>query len=75
MNDLLLFLVTLIPLLGYIAKDVGARLEERTAHETRRRVATVSIIVVLYSIALTAIISQLSGSVPWGLLEGRLCSS
>jgi hypothetical protein len=70
MNDLLLFLVTLIPLLGYIAKDVGARLEEGTAHETRRRVATVSIIVVLYSIALTAIISQLSGSVPWGLLEG-----
>ena len=70
MNDLLLFLVTLIPLLGYIAKDVGARLEEGTAHETRRRVATVSIIVMLYIITLTAIISEFSGSVPWGLLEG-----
>ena len=70
MNDLLLFLVTLIPLLGYIAKDVGARLEKETAHETRRRVATVSTIVMLYSMALTAIISEVAGSVPWGLLEG-----
>jgi hypothetical protein len=70
MNDLLLFLVTLIPLLGYIAKDVGARLEKETVHETQRRVATVPTIVVLYSMALTAIISELSGSVPWGLLEG-----
>ena len=70
MNDLLLFLVTLIPLLGYIAKDVGARLEEGTAHETRRRVATISIIVMLYIVTLTAIISEFSGFVPWGLLEG-----
>ena len=70
MNDLLLFLVTIIPLLGYIAKDIGARLEEGTAHETRRRVATVSAMVVLYSMALTAIVSEVSSSVPWGLLQG-----
>ena len=70
MNDLLLFLVTIIPLLGYIAKDIGARLKEGTAHETRRRVATVSAMVVLYSMALTAIVSEVSSSVPWGLLQG-----
>ncbi|MDG6980133.1 MAG: hypothetical protein JRN51_03270, partial [Nitrososphaerota archaeon] len=70
MNDLLLFLVTIIPLLGYIAKDIGARLEEGTAHETRRRVATVSAMVVLYSMASTAIVSEVSSSVPWGLLQG-----
>ena len=70
MNYLSLFLVTLAPLLGYIAKDVGASLAKETAPETRRRVVTVSTMVVVYSIGLTAAISEVSGSVPWGLLEG-----
>ena len=73
MPDLTLFLVTLIPLFAFIVLDIGGSIEEEkaVAHETWRRVATISIMVVLYSVGASATFSEVSSFAQLGFLAGR----
>jgi hypothetical protein len=71
MTDLLLFLITVLPLLAYVAKDIGAHWEKEKAiaQETWSRTITISIMVAFYSAALYLVISEVSSYAASPLLE------
>ena len=59
-----LFLLTGLPLLVYLAWEVGTHLDKKSASETWRRIGTVSAFVVVSSITVAMVISLVSDSVP-----------
>jgi hypothetical protein len=62
--DPVLFLLTGLPLLVYLAWEVGAHLDKKSASETWRRIGTVSAFVGVSSITVATVISLASDSIP-----------
>ena len=60
----MLFLLTGLPLLVYLAWDVGAHLDKKSAPETWRRIGTVSAFVGVSSVTVAIVASLVSDSIP-----------
>ena len=65
-----LFLLTGLPLLVYLAWDIGAHLDKRSAPETWRRIGTVSAFVGMSSVTVAIVISLVSDTVFPSFFQG-----